>query len=178
MSGSKDKPREKADKPSTRQAPKEDEPCWPCNVQIERELIGCLLLAGSEYALGTLQAKDFHNDFCALMFSEVKAAKEAKVPINSQGTLLQWFKDRGALSKASQRFPDDTAWHMAEMMQDGVVANVPYYCQVLRELRRKRAAMWISLEAVKVASQDDQSAEFWRRDLAGKLSDFDRVNGL
>jgi hypothetical protein len=98
------------------------------------------------------------------------------VPVNSEGTILQWFKQRGAYDPASKKYPVDTAWHLADMMTKGVVANVNYYCTVLRELRKKRAAKKISLDAHKLAVQDDVPSGQWRTEVDGFLKDFDRLS--
>ena len=171
----RDERRGKPHRHVTRQEPLEENDQWPANVKIERELIGCLLLAGCEYALDTLQVKDFHDEFCGFLFSEIREARKQGVPVNSEGTLLHWLTKRGALKKAGQKYPSDTAWHLANMMQSGVVANVEHYCKVLRELRKKRAAARIAREALKDALQDDVPSEQWRANVDSKLKDFDRL---
>lgn len=168
--------RQRPDQPANRDSSLDENDLWPSNVQIERELIGCLLLAGCEYALDALQAKDFHDGFCAFLFSEIREARVQGVPVNSEGTLLHWLAKRGALKKAGQKYPTNTAWHLADMMTKGVVANVKHYCEVLRELRKKRAAKRISLDGLRLAQSDDVPSDQWRTEVEGYLRDFDRLS--
>jgi replicative DNA helicase len=171
----RDERKHKPARPADRESSHEENDVWPCNVQIERELIGCLLIAGCEYALDTLQAKDFHDEFCAFLFTEIREARQQKVPVNSEGTLLHWLTGRGALAKAGAKYPRDTAWHLADMMSKGIVANVQHYCGVLRELRKKRAAKHVSLDLLRMSVKDEVTAEKWRSEVDSKLRDFDRL---
>lgn len=173
----KQTPRRDKHKPSrpAEREPSLEEQVPPSNIEVERELIGCLLLDGGQVALEKLQPADFHDEFNAFLFTTIRDAWRGGVALNTKGTLLHWMSSTGKLREAKARFTRDAWYHLGCMMQTGLVCNLERYCLILRELRKKRAAKYIGTELLKKAVQDDVTAEQWRSDVSSYLKDFDKL---
>ena len=140
-----------------------DEPL-PGNSELERELIAALFVdeSASAEAFQFLEERDFLEEVNALIFSELKAAWEAKQPYQTPAVLKQWLISRGADERIKAFCGQAWLEFLSEIIRGGGVgAYIGYYCRELRKLRKRRAAVLASLELLRMAQDGTVEPTQW-----------------
>lgn len=131
----------------------------PSDARLERELIGGMLhwTDDAGWVLERLDPMDFWDPYSQFWFEQLREARAAGVPLESKASVVEWMwrhdlKQRAVnagLYKSSEAVAEDAS----ALVSAGCAsrASMRYAAQRLRELRIKRAEVFIALELVKMA---------------------------
>ena len=140
----------------------------PCDSEMERELLGTLMLFWETPEVEPawkLHRRDFYLEENAMLFEALIAAKAASIPVNSGPVFTDWLKESGwwlKIAKAGgfESGHDMLDWLFGLVMPSGVVStHVGYYCAVLRKHRLLRAWKSVAEEIAEACCKPEATAE-------------------
>jgi replicative DNA helicase len=150
----------------------------PHNEAIERELIGSLFHPEGKDAIDQLDPEDFYAEVNRFIFEEIKAASIAKVPIDSEGAVIEWMRKRKTVGRMKTLFGESWAWQLTLGMERCMPRNVPFYCRTLRDLRKRRAARDFAIRSLVGATKDSVDPARWRKHVGELLAEIDSIKDL
>jgi replicative DNA helicase len=114
----------------------------PKSVDLERELLFALLVAGDAKNLEGLHRRDFTDELHGEVFQAMK---------DVAGKGAEWLEATPVLERigVGKRRDIIVAWLEKYRDSHGVPANIEYYKMTLRELRKRRALIALSCELLK-----------------------------
>ena len=138
-----------------------DEPP-PANVGVEREVIGCFMVFGSDpkweqqvkQAFSFLGERDFYDAVMRRVFMALKEATGKGLAVGTTPLAVQVLADAGAYDNRNDNDKGRTlnGGELAGLMENGGFPwSLPYYCKLLRKLRIQRAVRTLAWELVRLA---------------------------
>lgn len=114
----------------------------PKSVELERELLLALIVAGDVKNLDGLHRRDFTDELHGEVFQAMKDVTTAGA---------EWLEAEPVLQRIGKGKRHDMilCWLENYRKSHGVPANIAYYKATLRELRRRRALIAVSCELLK-----------------------------
>lgn len=127
----------------------------PSNVDMERELLGCLLVwmnqpspdMNTEKALRFLEVGDFRTEVYQVLLRGMQLAQAESAPIGDMAAFRQFMYEKDLWAKDSEKYVPGKveAVDIAECIVCATFPwHLPYYCMTLRRLRAQRAAIRMS----------------------------------
>ena len=161
----------------------------PSNLEIEKELLSALFMdERCEYAFEHLEKLDFHDPFHGWLFIELNVAWQKNTPFQSSGELIALSKNRNWQDQLAKNTSSDSVLNdvmllirdatCSRWVPNGSAANIPYYCEVLRGLRRRRASVRLSIDLLVKAHDATMDSESWTEYVTAQVSRIGLIHSL
>lgn len=142
-----------------------DEPP-PANVGVEREVLGCLMVFGSDpkwseqvkQTFSTLEGSDFADAVLRRAYEAMRVAYGNGIAVGTVPLVLQVLSEAGVYDNRDGNDKGMTmnGGELAGLMQNGGMPwSLAYCCKLLRKLRLQRAERTLAWELVRLAHRVD-----------------------